>query len=284
MTTRPIILLTLVLSAFVGCNSRPPEDSQSAQSDTTSSTETSPFDSALGRPFDTVAVTKALALTHADTIELHLLSSRESADLYSTDELSVQKVTDLLPPFYFRFLAAATGQDSDGVKQVAYLLIYAPVNDLSKVKRIGKGAISIEEGGGEGFHPQFLVTDINGDGVNDLIVSLQEDGRYDLIDCNFFHHYDTLSASLVADTALDAQFGRQTITFDEQEKEISTGYITGNGQYEFEVYRWDGKGYPLFAKTRGEIDDTGEYMIETREELRDGKWTVVKIDSMSPIR
>jgi hypothetical protein len=161
-------------------------------------------------------------------------------------------------------------------KYGSYVVLYKDISDSSQASRIYGDSIEYTHGNLSMDSPDFILKDINHDGYNDIVISFSCNtaGAHG---GNQFLTYDPIKNEFEEDSVLGAFFYNQEISIGDSE--ISSGGRSGINSWGFDSYRWNGKTYELWARENTSPSIGSIRSIQTREELFNGKWKIVKQDT-----
>ena len=228
--------------------------------------------------FDTLYVRKLLKLTSADSLIMHF-DKKVDYDKYNRKEyISLDYIKGNNLPFYIRTIIS-TYPDKDGYFSLgSFRILYKSIDNASKVHKISKDSIEAIQGALSIDYLEQQIIDVNYDGYKDIIISFTQNttGRNYF---NYFFTFDSVKLQFIPNIQLDSMFSEQSISIDDYLQEISTGDRIGYDGFSGENYRWNGKTYELYA--RNEIVNTQKAQLYIKEELKNGKWETVEIDTLN---
>lgn len=223
---------------------------------------------------DSSYVLYQLKLNKSDSTSLHLYSRDNDYLIDNLNKLNIKNKSGNISTYYIRSILSAIYSDSNYSFTGSFLILYINSGKPSKIERIFKDSVEIYFGGLESIEPQIFFGDLNFDGYKDFYVSFVEN----TIGCNSinsFYLFNPDTHKFVESSVIHFE----SMSFDEDTKEISTGDRIGAISYWGEDYRWNGSKYELYAKEKTDYNDDASLIISTREELINGKWKVVRADT-----
>jgi len=223
---------------------------------------------------DTSYVLSLLKLTSSDSIKLHLGINDNNYSIDEINRIDIKNKTGDISPYFIRSILSAVYSDSDYSVTGSFLVLYVNAEKPNKIEQIFEDSIEIYYGGLEGVEPQIFFGDLNFDGYKDFYISFVENtvgGR----SINSFYLFKPDTYKFVKSSTMHFE----SMSFDEDNKEINTGGRIGAISYWGEDYRWDGDKYELYAKERTDYNDDTSLIISTREELINGKWKIIRADT-----
>jgi hypothetical protein len=228
---------------------------------------------------DSLFILSKMSLSKQDSIFLHIGKRNDSLFIEHDDILTIDKLSKNNIPLYLRSIISYYPAIGEHFELGAFLFLYSFNDSIYPTYKVMKDSIELILGGLYSYEPNIQIVDINYDGYKDIIISFitNTTGRNSE---NFFFVYNLKRKEYISDEILNNLFQDQSIYIDVDKKEISVGDRIGAIGFEGEAYRWDGIKYQIYARINTDYNDEAKCIISTREELINGKWTVVKCDSI----
>jgi hypothetical protein len=223
---------------------------------------------------DTSYVLNLLKLTSSDSIKLHLDINDNNYLIDEINRIDTKNKTGDISTYFMRSILSAVYSDSDYSVTGSFLILYVNAEKPNKIERIFVDSIEIYYGGLEGVEPQIFFGDLNFDGYKDFYVSFVENtvGGHSI---NSFYLFNPDTHKFAESSTMHFE----SMSFDEDAKEISTGGRIGAISYWEKNYRWNGSKYELYAKENTDYNEDASLIISTREELINGDWKIIRVDT-----
>jgi len=226
---------------------------------------------------DTLLICELLKLSSEDSLMMHLYNDVDYFNYSHKEIISLCPIKNDSITFYIRTIFSRYSGRDDYDDLGSFRILYKSMNNDSKIFKIAKDSIEIFIGSLDYYKTEQIIADINFDGFKDIILSFTQNttGRNGL---NHFYIFNPKIGQFIFDEQLNSLFFEQEIYIDISSKVISTGGRYGIIGFSGRDYRWNGSTYELFASN--ETVRKGDVMLYIHKEFHNGKWKVVKTDTI----